>query len=97
MLFRSFIITSDMYLSKDIIRSLLQVNGYEDIFVSSDVGFTKNSGNMYTYIIKKMDEDPQNYLHIRDNYYSDGNACWKCGMNYLYVDSKKGDYIIFEN
>ena len=74
-----------MYLSKDIIRSLLQVNGYEDIFVSSDVGFTKNSGNMYTYIIKKMDEDPQNYLHIRDNYYSDGNACWKCGMNYMWT------------
>lgn len=95
---KQIIIVSDMYLSKKNIMKLLEHNGYdryEKVYVSSDIGVTKMSGNMYSYIMGKMDENPQNYLHIGDDFYSDGNACWKGKMRYLYVNCKKNDYILF--
>jgi len=70
------IITSDMYLSKDTIKSILDNCGYTEIykyFVSSEIGLTKAKGTLYKYVIKKLRIEPKNIIHIGDNWTSD----WK--------------------
>ena len=96
---RKIIVVSDMYLSKELLSNILKYNGYrgyENLFVSSDLGVTKRSGNMFFYVMKRMNKLPQSFLHIGDDFYSDGNACWKAGMSYLYVDRTEEKYVLVE-
>ena len=53
---KRIIIVSDMYLNKDFLEKLLIEKGfcgYEELFVSSEVGYRKSSTNMFKYICKK--------------------------------------------
>ncbi len=71
---KKVILTSDMYLSEDVIISILKNNGYNDydkLYLSNVVGVTKHTGNIFKYIIKELDIKPDKILHIGDNYYSD--------------------------
>lgn len=65
------ILTSDIYLPRDLIESILQKNGYEfdEIYLSSELLKTKSSGTLFEYIIDK--EKTNKILHIGDNYESD--------------------------
>lgn len=71
---KKIIVTSDMYLPKDVIEEILQKNGYEkyeSLYLSSDTGRTKASGSLYEYIVKDMKVAPGKILHIGDNWTSD--------------------------
>ena len=71
---KKIIITSDMYLPKNIIEEILHKNGYNNYFklyLSSDILLTKYSSNLYEYIIKDLNINPNNIFHIGDNYQSD--------------------------
>lgn len=67
------IYTSDMYLSVDTVEKLLEKNGYnpEHIFVSSQCGKTKATGDLYEYVIEKLDCSLTEVLHIGDNMETD--------------------------
>jgi HAD superfamily hydrolase (TIGR01549 family) len=76
------IITSDMYLPADSIRAILEKNGFSGwnrIYVSSETGVTKASGDMFDYIIKQnRNIQPNNIIHIGDNALADKiKACEK--------------------
>lgn len=65
--------TSDMYLPVEVVKQLLNKNGFipEDVFVSSEIGKTKASGDLYKYVIEKMHCMPCQIVHIGDNMATD--------------------------
>lgn len=70
---KRIIITSDMYLNTEQIKTLLQTCGYEDFvtyYVSCDLRKSKNEGNLYDYIRSQEGTD-KSYAHVGDNYISD--------------------------
>ena len=72
---KKIIITSDMYLSKNILINILQKNGYDQydhFYLSSELLATKHNGTLYTQILDDFNiTSPSTLLHIGDNYYSD--------------------------
>ena len=64
------IVITDMYLESGIIRRLLLENGYpepERIFVSSDTGLRKSTGNLYGYVSEELGVQPGEIFHIGDS------------------------------
>lgn len=67
------VITSDMYLPENTIRSILDRCGYrrdEKLYLSSSYGATKASGKLYLHVCEK-EGHPQTIVHIGDNIKSD--------------------------
>ncbi|TDV37319.1 hypothetical protein C7405_103449 [Paraburkholderia caballeronis] len=66
-------ITSDMYLPKECIEAIVQKIGYTEakLYLSSDIGVTKRSGNLFEYIAKKNSIDASRIVHTGDNYKTD--------------------------
>lgn len=67
------IAVSDMYLPGDVLKNILQKNGYElaEIYVSCDYRQRKSTGILYDTVISKEGVQPSEILHIGDNYDSD--------------------------
>ncbi len=81
---KKIIITSDMYLPKDVITKILKNNGYldyDELFLSSDIKLCKNTGNLYKYVTEKFGVSGENILHIGDNFESDVIQSQKSGWN----------------
>ncbi len=68
------IITSDIYLSQEVIEKILEKNGvtgYEKIYISSEIGKTKATGSIFDYIINDLNVKKSDIIHIGDNKKSD--------------------------
>ena len=86
---KKVIITSDMYLPLEVIKRILEksnINGYTNIFLSSDTGVCKKDGNLFELIIKKLNIKPSKILHIGDNKNSDYNMPNKLGIKALLIE-----------
>ena len=84
---KRIILTSDMYLDKNFINELLSglgIEGYEEIFVSSDVGALKGTTNLYKYVCNYLGIEPRFLLHIGDNWNSDIISAGEIGINTLF-------------
>ena len=70
---KKIIITSDMYLTKEIIEKILKKNNYEydKLYLSSDIGKRKSTGELYKYILNDLKIKPNEMIHFGDNYKSD--------------------------
>ncbi len=72
---KTIYIISDMYLSTNIIKELLKINGYEDydkIYVSSDLKHTKATSSIYKFIREENNIDKlTKWIHIGDNKQAD--------------------------
>lgn len=80
---KQIIITSDMYLKRDVVEKILSncgYTGYEFLFLSSEVGLTKASGNLFNYAVEKVQVEPKEILHIGDNQQSDIRMAEKVGL-----------------
>ena len=67
---KRIIYTSDMYLPKDIILSLLKQSGYPidyNLFLSVEEDASKKEGKLFDIILKKLKISPNELLHIGDN------------------------------
>lgn len=67
---KKIIITSDMYLKRECIEQILSnanVSIYEKLFLSNEVKLNKNSGNIYPYILKKLNIKSNQIVHIGDS------------------------------
>lgn len=66
---------SDMYLKKEDICKILEHFGllkyFDEIFVSSEYGLQKFTGNLFKYVLNKYSISPSNITHIGDNIISD--------------------------
>lgn len=89
---KKIIITSDMYIGKEYMESILNKCGYEgyvDIYISCDYGKSKANGNMYKFI-KDSYGINLSYAHIGDNEISDIENSRKYGFTpFLYKNVNK--------
>jgi len=84
---KRIIIITDMYLPQEIINKMLLINDYFDyeaLFVSNEVGKTKASGSMYSYVKDSLNIDVTKWLHIGDNNTSDCKNANSNGISSYY-------------
>ena len=82
------IIASDMYLPLEVVETLLDKNGYqgyEKLYLSSDLGLTKATGNMYAHIAKDLHLEPKHILHIGDNETADVRRAKEQGWQAIHL------------
>lgn len=78
---KKVIVISDMYLSKNNIKAMVEKCGYTEIdkyYISSEIKLTKASGDLYQYVMDELDIKPEQMMHIGDNWFSD----WKQSGSY---------------
>lgn len=81
---KKVVITSDMYLDSDTIKEILCKNGYdnyEKLFLSSEIGLTKWTGDLYKYVTKQLEISSKDIMHIGDNWDSDHVMAQKNGWH----------------
>lgn len=77
---KKIIIISDMYLPLKFIEELLEDNGfygYEKLFLSSDIGLKKSTGNLFNYVASSININNKSIVHIGDSIKSDYIKCRK--------------------
>lgn len=80
---KRIIIISDMYLAKRHLSNILIDKGYEGfekLYVSSDIKKTKWTGNLYKYVCADLKITASKILHIGDNKQSDVIIARKMGL-----------------
>lgn len=90
------ILTSDMYLTQRQLKNILVNNGlvtdiFEKIFVSCEHRADKKSGTLFEEIIKEMNIEPNELLHIGDNFQSDMASASNVGINTVLYDVISSD------
>lgn len=86
---KKIVITTDIYLPKEYIKSLLDKCGYKKydwLLVSSDIGFRKRDGSLFTYLINTVKVYPRDIIHIGDNKKSDCIQARKKGIKSFQVN-----------
>ena len=94
------IITSDMYLNIEFIKDILKENGYEGyekIYLSSELKKTKSKGSIFKYILKDLSISKEEIIHIGDNKKSDYLVPTSLGINAICYERKKYNIHICED
>ncbi|HEB9332198.1 TPA: HAD-IA family hydrolase, partial [Campylobacter coli] len=101
---KKVVLISDMYHSKEFIENILEKNGiigYDNIYISSDIGKSKHNGGIYDYVVADLGIDKNEILHIGDNYYSDVEMANKNQIEAIYYKAPMVDffdnYLTFKN
>lgn len=71
---KKIIITSDMYIPKEMMQKILNNSGYKGyskLYISCDVKKSKRKGTIYPYILEDLNIKNENLIHIGDNIISD--------------------------
>jgi len=80
---KKIVFVSDMYLPKSVIQNMLEKIGvlreHDVIYVSSESGLTKSSGNLYRSVLELEKCSPRHILHIGDNRRSDYHKARRVG------------------
>ncbi|MCC4288863.1 HAD-IA family hydrolase [Vreelandella aquamarina] len=86
---KRIIITSDMYLDKETVQSILTQNGYEgwDVFyLSSEQGEKKDTGKLFERLKNEAQQHgiaPHDILHLGDNWIGDVKCAREAGLQAL--------------
>ncbi len=67
---KKIILTSDMYLTSDIIERILlknNINGYSQLYVSCEIGLKKKTGDLFKYVLEDNAVLKSDIVHIGDN------------------------------
>lgn len=86
---KRIILTSDMYLSEDELRDILEFCGMDmsfvkEIFVSSAWGMSKKNGGLYKCVREQLHCLPEQILHIGDNWTADYVNAKRAGWKSVY-------------
>lgn len=82
------VLASDMYLPRSVIESMLSaqgISGWHTLYLSSDIGLRKDSGDLYRHILEKEQVAPTQILMIGDNEHSDIQIPNDMGMKVWHV------------
>lgn len=85
---KTVVCISDMYLSAEFIRKLLNKQKLfpDRIFVSSEYGLSKQTGDLYAVVLKELAvKDSKKVVHIGDNLYSDVEMAKNQGINGIWI------------
>ena len=87
---------SDMYLPQDVLSNLLKKHGFwkenDKLYVSSEYGITKHSGNLYRYIATQNQIPFKKWHHYGDNKYGDYKVPRKLGIKTTLIKHKYSSY-----
>ncbi len=89
------VITTDMYLDKLTISSILQKNkiDYDYLFISGECGCSKETGQMYRHLLNSLKTHGNNVVHLGDNWNKDIVNAKKQGIFAFQVKREKGSFI----
>ena len=81
---KKVIVTSDIYLPRKTIMTILAKEGYDfdKVYISSELNMTKSNGTLYEKIIE---DNGNKIIHIGDNYESDYKVAKNHDINALYL------------
>lgn len=82
---------SDMYLSSEILKEILEKNGYskyEKLYVSCEYNKTKANGELYKYVIKELGVDTSKLIHIGNDIKTDYIMALKNKISTVKVKTK---------
>ena len=95
---KTVVLTSDMYLSEQAVRRILEKNGYQGyqkLYLSSEQRRLKATGSLYEFVIKDLKiQDRSSVLHIGDTWNSDIVEAQKHGIRTYFIPKCRE---IFEN
>lgn len=84
---------SDMYLPGSFVEELLAGHGlrrlFDDVVVSSEVGATKSSGELYVHLRKRLGSESRHWRHYGDNRSSDVRVPKALGVDSTHVARAK--------
>jgi HAD superfamily hydrolase (TIGR01549 family) len=80
-------IISDMYLPISVIKDILIKNEIEveKVYVSSEIGLTKATGNLFKHVVNDFNISFSEVLHYGDNEWSDIDVPRKMGIDCIHV------------
>lgn len=87
---KRIVVTSDMYLSEEYLKSVLIKNGYNSfssIYVSCECDCGKQDGTIYNLVLQKEKINGHEMLHIGDSFSLDFKAPTKLGIKAVYIPS----------
>lgn len=82
------VLASDMYLPRPVIESMLAVHGisgWHTLYLSSDIGLRKDTGDLYCHILAMEQVTPGQILMVGDNEHSDVQIPSDMGMKVWHV------------
>lgn len=82
------VLISDMFLSRSTVEAILEeqgVRGYADLYLSSEIGLRKDSGQLYRHVLQRLSLAPSNLLMIGDNEHSDLQIPMNLGIHTCHV------------
>ena len=84
---QNIIITTDMYLDRDTISQILDKIGVTkyQLFLSSEIGYTKQTGAWFDFILSDLNILPAELIHIGDNKKSDYDNALKKGIHAIWL------------
>jgi len=85
---KTIILTSDMYLPREIIEQILNNCGYKNyhtLFLSQEDGLTKRSGSRFKDILSRFDIAPEKMLHIGDSVRADIKEPAELGIQTFHI------------
>lgn len=84
---KTVIIISDMYLPEHFIKEILKregIVGFKKLYLSSTIGKTKNSGELFKYVRSDVGQDKK-IIHIGDSFKSDYIMPKKNGIDAIHI------------
>lgn len=95
------IIVSDIYLPESFLKNVLEregIVGYKEIYLSSTIGKTKSSGELFDYVRNKCGKEKR-IIHIGDSFKSDYVMPRKKGIEAIHISTNiaKGCFRLKEN
>ena len=90
---KKLVLLSDMYLNREQIIGILQVNGidvslFESIILSNEQDCSKQSGELYQVLLKQFPDMPlEDIIHIGDNKNGDYHQARQAGISAIYYSA----------
>lgn len=92
---KDIILISDQYLPRTgilaILRRLNILDYFKHIYVSSDVGLTKHSGQLFDFVAEELSLEKERCLHLGDNHNNDYTQAIKHGWHARHFISIAGE------
>lgn len=85
---KRIVLISDFYAPRSFIEQALHnagFDGYEALFVSSEIGLTKHHADLYPYVCTAMDISACDIVHFGDNPWSDGSCALQSGIAHFRI------------
>ena len=92
---KKVVLTSDFYFEKENLEIILKsvgITGYYRLYISSELKKRKDTGELYTELVKNENVKPSEILHLGDNYNSDVISALNSGLTAFHIPS---NYEIF--